>query len=153
MIKVIQGDLLEGEVNIIAHQVNCMGVFGAGLAKQIAKKYPEAKKDYIDYCKNKGQHNLLGDVLITEVEKYKITNLFSQKYYGRYGEYYKKYRRQTNYVALEKTLEELKRRYPDTKIGLPYKIGCGLAGGDWGIVYNIIDKVFKDSIVYLYKIE
>lgn len=35
MIKIIQGDLLEAKENIIAHQVNCKGVMGSGVAKQI----------------------------------------------------------------------------------------------------------------------
>ncbi|WP_411668007.1 hypothetical protein [Bacillus subtilis] len=39
MIKIIQGDLLEAKENIIAHQVNCKGVMGSGIALQIKKKY------------------------------------------------------------------------------------------------------------------
>ena len=41
------------------------------------------------------------------------------------------------------------------KIGLPYGIGCGLAGGDWEIVRMIIEEVAeeKNLDVYLYRLE
>ena len=29
-------------------------------------------------------------------------------------------------------------------MGIPYGLGCGLAGGDWNVVYNIINDVFYD---------
>lgn len=38
MIYEIKGDLLKAEETFIAHQVNCKGVMGAGVAKQIKNK-------------------------------------------------------------------------------------------------------------------
>lgn len=35
---------------------------------------------------------------------------------------------------------------------MPYKIGCGIANGDWETVENIIAKVFEDYEVTLYKL-
>ena len=37
----IRGDILQSDADIIVQQVNCRGVMGAGLAKQIASQYPE----------------------------------------------------------------------------------------------------------------
>lgn len=37
---VLEGNLLDAPFQFIAHQVNCRGVMGAGLAKQIKQKYP-----------------------------------------------------------------------------------------------------------------
>jgi len=34
------GDVLKAETKVIAHQVNCKGVMGAGLAKQVKSKFP-----------------------------------------------------------------------------------------------------------------
>ena len=38
-----------------------------------------------------------------------------------------------------------------TDIYIPYKIGCGLGGADWGIVQEIIEKTFdkRDKNVYI----
>ena len=52
MIKIVKGNLLDATEDIIAHQVNCMGVMGSGLAKQIRNKYPEVYANYKDYLKN-----------------------------------------------------------------------------------------------------
>ncbi|EGL17721.1 hypothetical protein HMPREF9413_4472 [Paenibacillus sp. HGF7] len=41
----------------------------------------------------------------------------------------------------------------EQSIALPYNIGCGLAGGDWDIVEQIIEEVFIDYDVTLYKFE
>ena len=35
MIKIIDGDLLNSEADIICHQVNCQGKMNSGVAKQI----------------------------------------------------------------------------------------------------------------------
>ncbi|MFW5962600.1 MAG: macro domain-containing protein [bacterium] len=151
MINIIEGDLLQANTDIIGHQTNCVGVFGAGIAKQIAKKYPYVKKEYTTYCKQKKPKELLGTYQISKTNSFLIANLFGQLHYGRYGEYYSKYKRQTRYNMLKSALESLHNDYPTQAIALPYQIGCGLAGGNWEQVKAIIDDVFNDSIVYLYK--
>lgn len=68
---------------------------------------------------------------------YTVTNLFSQDYFGR-G------KRQTDYDALRKALSNVRcvaTPLPArtlTTVRIPYKLGCGLAGGDWDVVYQII---------------
>jgi len=38
-------------------------------------------------------------------------------------------------------------------VAMPFKIGCGIANGDWEIVLDIINRVFKGYNVSLYKLE
>jgi O-acetyl-ADP-ribose deacetylase (regulator of RNase III) len=44
------GNLLDAQTDVIAHQVNCQGVMGSGVAAEVKKRYPEAfnsyRKDY-----------------------------------------------------------------------------------------------------------
>lgn len=35
MIEIVNGDLLQSNLPLIAHQTNCLGVMGAGIAKAI----------------------------------------------------------------------------------------------------------------------
>jgi len=35
--------------------------------------------------------------------------------------------------------------YPLTTVRIPYKIGCGLGGGDWSIVSRIIQEELVDK--------
>lgn len=51
MLKVIEGDILTVTHGIIAHQCNCRGVMGAGLALQVRNKYSKVYSEYIDAYK------------------------------------------------------------------------------------------------------
>lgn len=42
-------NILNSTETILVHQVNCMGVMGAGLALQIARKYPNIRQNSV--CK------------------------------------------------------------------------------------------------------
>ena len=57
--------------------------------------------------------------------------------------------RHTDYDALKECLERLHIWMEKNNIvtgGIPYKLGCGLAGGDWdGVVYPMIKKEFGDD--------
>ena len=144
--KIINGDILESNCNIICHQVNCRGVMGKGLAKQIKYKYPNVYNKYVSYC---NQNNILGTVLYVYIGNGQyIANLFGQNDYGMNT-------RKTDYNALEKCFQTIANhaREKHLSVAIPYNIGCGLGGGNWPIVLNIISKRFKDrSIVKIYKL-
>lgn len=143
-IKIIEGNLLEINVNVIAHQVNCKGVMGAGLAKQIRSRYPDVYTSYKKACN--AQTDLLGKVQLVATPDCRVANLFSQSNYGT-GKCY------TNYEALAMCLTKLRYRMETLglkELGLPYGLGCGLAGGDWKIVYEIIRDVFTPSEITVY---
>jgi hypothetical protein len=83
----------------------------------------------------------LGQTQIVKVENNKyVANFFSQ------DEYYPRDKCHTNYDAFRECCIRLKEFLKDKEytVGFPYKIGCGLAGGDWNVVYKIIEEVFVD---------
>jgi hypothetical protein len=45
-----------------------------------------------------------------------------------------------DYDALFLCLKKLFKMYEGQEIVIPAKIGCGLAGGDWNIVFDFISK-------------
>lgn len=151
MVKHVQGNLLYAKEDIICQQVNCQGAYGAGLAKQIADKYPDTKKEYVDFCNGKTSEKLLGEVLISKTDDFYIAHLFGQNYYGNYGPYKERLGRQTIYSALECSLRKLKNMYPNKSYGFPYMMGCGLAGGKWSVVRNMIGDIFQNQEVVIYK--
>lgn len=136
---IIQGNLLSADVDVIAHQVNCQGEMGSGLAKQVREKFPVVYKRYLEnYKNNKG--NQLGSCEIISVSpRRSVANLYGQDDYGRNGKY-------TDYEAIRESLESLNQQTLGKKIGLPYLLGCGLGGGDWNIVLEIIEHVFADRL-------
>lgn len=149
MINYIKGNLLDSDCNFICHQVNCQGKMGSGVAKQIRDRWPEVYSNYARVANSK----MLGKVQILYIEDANIprqcvVNMFAQEYYGYNGGRY------TSYDAFWNCLNELKGKIPKgATVAFPYKIGCGLGGANWEIIEKMIDIVFKDYGVFIYKLE
>lgn len=150
MIQIIEGNLFDTTASIIAHQVNCVGIMGSGVAKQIKKLYPRVFEQYQALCYGNCPGTLLGIAqpcyLFSnsniESEHKIIINLFGQKEFG----YDKQY---TDISALSQALHGLKYFMvgrTEQRIALPYKIGCGRGGANWEKeVYPMIQSVFLKS--------
>lgn len=61
----------------------------------------------------------------------------------------------TDYEAMRKALKYIKKwaENNNLSIAIPYGIGCGIANGDWNKVYKIIEEVFNDYDVTLYRLK
>lgn len=150
MIKHIKGDIFESDAYAILHQVNCRGVMGSGIAKQVKEKYPVVFLRYKEICEQHSGNpkDLLGLVLAISVKggcTGFIANLFAQDNFGRDNNLY------TNYDALKKCFERANEMFYGKTVAIPYKIGCCRGGGDWGIVYKMIEESFVDCDVVLYE--
>ena len=161
MIKIIKGDLLESGLPIIGHQVNCLGIMGAGIAKQIKSKWFTVFTEYAKFCnKFVSDYELLGKCQLVEVADDTtgyVANLFGEYSFAETVAPFEN--RNTDYEALREALLSLKVQALQLGIhdvGLPYKIGCGLAGGDWeGTVYPMIENIFGNDlnfVLWLYKL-
>ena len=148
-ITIIDGDLFTTEANVICHQTNCQGVMGSGVAKGIKERYPEAYRQYRSLCnKTFPKDKLLGHAQAVHIydEKKTIYNLFGQEKYGYDGKQY------TSHEALEKCFKYVVENKADGDIfAMPYRIGCDRGGGDWNIVYKMIEDIFVDCEVILYR--
>lgn len=149
-IQVKNGDVLQADVNIIVHQVNCMGVMGSGIAKQNRDKYPKVYEEYAEKCHKIGRYKslMLGDVLYTQIAPDKfVASVFGQLNYGWVRQY-------TNISALRMGLLNLKTyaEQNNYSIAFPYGIGCGREGADWAIVSKIIKDIFYEMDVEIWKL-
>lgn len=139
MIKHIKCNIFESGADVICHQVNCRGVMGSGIAKQVREKYPEVYEFYHAVCMTLEPSELLGRVISIEVDDgLWIDNLFSQENFGYDGKCY------TDYNALRQCLEEIMANHKNKTIAIPYLMGCHRGGGDWNVVYKMIEEVFSD---------
>lgn len=140
--KQIIGNILDVTEGIIVQQVNCQGVMGAGLAKQIRQKYPHVYGKYKDECGMIGFENL-GSVSFSQVdEKLSIASIFGQLRCGR-----DKSVVYTDYNALRRGLKIVSNSKRDAFVYIPHGIGCGLANGDWNVVLSIIEETIPDAII------
>ena len=143
MIKHIKCDIFKSGADVILHQVNCQGVMGSGVAKQVRERYPIVFKAYKALCaaKTNCTDNLLGTAQVcrTHGDKY-VVNLFAQNKFGYDGKCY------TDYEALKKCLQTVRSRFDNNNvIAIPYLMACHRGGGDWNAVYKMIEDIFGDS--------
>jgi len=136
-VKEIKGDLLASDVKIRCHQVNCKGVMGAGIAKQVKNKYPEAFEQYKALCDQFGSSLMGHTQFVACHDGTVIANLFAQDGYGGPGT-------QTDLAALDECLAKVAEFAFRTSatVGFPKLLGCGLAGGNWDEVGALIANYF-----------
>lgn len=144
----VYGNLLETDVYLIAHQVNCLGIMGGGVARQIREKWNRVYTEYKNYIKsyeNNNQKSPLGTVCYSVVGNHMIINIFGQEDVSWNS-------CMTDYNAVRTAFEDFISEYrksqhitDDTKlqIAIPYKFGCGLAGGDWNIMTELLEDIEK----------
>ncbi len=145
-LRVAGGDavaaLKSGDINVLAHQVNLQGVMGAGIAKQIREAFPNVYELYREAVRT---HELgLANVQLVRVGPSQwIANIAGQSKFGRGGNH-------TDYGALRMAFSDLAEFLDGTslRVGLPYGFGCGLAGGDWSIVSQIIAEHLPQAVLY-----
>ncbi|KAK3107265.1 hypothetical protein FSP39_010737 [Pinctada imbricata] len=157
------GDLLHmTDVDAICHQVNCLTVKSHGLSRRIAEQFPWA--DIYSFRKPLGRRNLAtmetrgtpGTIQTFEGETVpKVICLLSQWDYGKCGQ---SNRRISPYTDSKENrtlwFEQCLTLLGQTNfkyIAFPFKIGCGLAGGDWTtyrqLIKEFVKKYNKNAIV------
>jgi len=132
----VKGDLIqlaiEGEFDVIIHGCNCFCTMGAGIAKTIKQKFPEAYE--ADLQTAKGDESKLGTITWAETKDGELTivNGYTQFQWRGSG-------RKANYEAIREVFMKVKARFSGLRIGYP-AIGAGLAGGDWAVISQIIEE-------------
>jgi len=141
--KTIKGDLIQlfkdGQFDVIVHGCNCYSMMGAGIAKQIKNEFPQAYKADMSFF-IKTPENRLGKYSVAYYDGRFIINAYTQL-----GIKQSNMKSPVDYDAIRNVFESLMfAEFENRSIGIP-AIGCGLAGGDWSIVSDILDKIEKDG--------
>lgn len=153
MIKEIKGDIIRDGKGMICHQCNYQGVMGAGVAYQIKRSLlsPSQYAEYKQLCFDSG-YSLLGtnqyihcdnELVGANHEIQIVVNMFCQ------NEEHDWRGSRTNYDAMRECFNSILINAETLKLPvyIPGYIGCGLAGGDWDTVKNIIWDIFEKSDV------
>lgn len=121
----------DGDVPIIMRQCNCQRVMGAGLAKLIKSRCPNA---YAAYMSDKNMR--LGGYSVAIDNGCHVVNLYGQDRYGRRE-------RHTNYAALSMAIMRVVIDSGLKTFGIPKNIGCVNGGGSWFVVEDILVDIEK----------
>ena len=148
----VYGNLFETDVYMIAHQVNCLGIMGGGVARQIREKWNRVYIEYKNYIKSYEDNNKkspLGTSCYTVIGNHLVINIFGQEDVSCNS-------CMTDYNAVRTAFEDFisdyrrSQRIPNDaqiQIAIPYKFGCGLAGGDWNIMTELLEDIEKQHNV------
>lgn len=116
-------------------QKNCFHIHG-GLSREMARRYPKAA--LADKATERGAFEKLGTYEIVDCGDIKVINAYGQYYIGGVEE-----TSRTNYEAWEKIVAKLAWELPHgSVVKVPYKIGCGLGGGDFSVMHDIFFNKF-----------
>ena len=144
--KTIYGDLIEygkkGTFDVIVHGCNCFHTMGGGIARAIKQEFPEAYK--ADLLTHKADPSKLGTYSYAKVNNLIIVNAYTQYDFGG--------KMDVDYEALRTVFKRIAKDFHGLRIGYP-KIGAGLAGGDWDVIYPIICKALdkEDHTLVLFE--
>lgn len=150
----VLGDIVNAQVDVIAHQCNCVTKVGKGLSHSLFKQYPEA-----NIYRIRKTHSIPGNSIIIYVEKPRskvkyIANMLAQYYPGP-----SKYENDTPQMRVEwfkaclQQVADFMQGNQLTSLALPYRIGCGLAGGNWTIYEQVIREFSEHNFwlsIYMY---
>lgn len=140
----IDDDLLNSKEKYIAHICNCISYNSAGVAKAIFDRF-----SYSDTYSSRKINNFkdkVGSISIHgngKDQRY-IINMYAQYYPGK-----------SKYINSKLDSIKLRLEYFHQclisiseienleSIAFPYFVGCGLAGGDWKMYSNLLDRFAK----------
>jgi O-acetyl-ADP-ribose deacetylase (regulator of RNase III) len=128
---------------IIAHVCNDRGGWGKGFVLAISRRWPEPEADYRRWHRDRATNDFdLGATRLVQVAPdIRIANMVGQhgiKTSGTTGP-------PIRYDAVRQSLQHLARhaRELTASVHMP-RIGCGLAGGRWGLVEPLIISELVD---------
>jgi ADP-ribose 1''-phosphate phosphatase len=144
MISEKQGNLFDApKGSLIVHACNTHGAWGAGIASDFARLYPEYHKAYAQMCAKHG-NNLLGTALILQGKRHKVGCLFTSTGYGHKALYQSDILKATFH-----SLVDLFAQIPDTEIVHMPKINSGLFRVPWDKTLAVVEE-FKDKEIVIW---
>ena len=144
------GDLCQATEQYIVHQCNCVKRSAKGLAATLFEKFP-----YSECYKSRTQDDIPGTIKVCgngSNQRY-IINLFGQFTAGKPRN--PKDTKEMRLQYFNTCLDQISKIPNLQSIAFPYRIGCGLAGGDWEDYQAALENfaaVVKVPVV-LYKLE
>lgn len=152
-IKYVVGDatepqrLDENKIAVIPHCCNDIGAWGAGFVLALSRKWKEPEQHYLAAFSSKTNKPKLGDVQTVIVDRnVVIANIIGQK-----GVLNKNNLKPVRYYAIRNGLNILTKALPrNCEFHMP-RMGCGLAGGNWADIEEIIKEIVLpkfDVVVY-----
>jgi hypothetical protein len=127
-------DILSVNSGVIVHPVSCGGKMSGGFSHQVLKKFPTVLKDYVESTCSGSLFDRLGKASLVNIsEDLSIANVYCLMSSNDQNKF--------EYMAFKQALVHLTDLLPSSKFYFPYKLGCGLQGGNWKEIEKIIHSI------------
>jgi O-acetyl-ADP-ribose deacetylase (regulator of RNase III) len=156
----VKGDVttpqIDNGVALICHVCNDLGLFGAGVAAGIAKKFPKVKTNYTSYIdssyklekNSKGSGNPLGMVDFCDERDTGNTQIWVANMIAQHGVIPQE-KKPIRYASLVKCMEKVAKKVHtandvmglNVEIHAP-KFGSDLAKGNWIFITELIEEIW-----------
>ena len=151
-------DALSIEKGYIVHAVNCKGVVGGGIAKQVKNTFPETFEAYSSVCKEFGNF-MLGMCALTDGrENVTVANLFTSDGYGAQVDSPESILQATKFAVYDFYNSIFISNHVGSKIPLKIysnKFNSGLFNVPWEETFKVIEEVsnyfFNNCLPSFYK--
>jgi O-acetyl-ADP-ribose deacetylase (regulator of RNase III) len=157
MLDIVIGNIFDSKEKYLAHQTNCISKKSAGFAKDLFEKY-----NFADVYSNRTDPSQPGSIIISGdgIDQRFIISLMGQYYPGK-----PKYPlstldgTKTREKYFHKALMSIAKIKNLESIAFPWRIGCGLGGGNWeyylGTITNFANFIYEShgAKVIIYKLE
>ncbi|UQT03200.1 hypothetical protein TOTORO_03380 [Serratia phage vB_SmaS-Totoro] len=140
IVRVLKSNVFESEREIIGVTVNCVGVAGAGNAKEWKERYPEQYERYRSLCQ-KGKF-FPGSLLLmptTDGSGKKILLMATKNHWKDKSDI-------TWVTRIFTALAERCEQFEIDELAIPYP-GCGHGGLNRKEVFDIVHKAMEDTLV------
>jgi len=141
--NVIRGNLItlakSSVYDVMIHGCNCFNTMNSGVAKDVKENFPKAW--LMDQATLKGDRTKLGSYshhyYPDRHHGLQVINAYTQYNYGR--------GLMADYDAIDEVFKKIGEIYIGSDLNIIYpRVGAGLAGGEWEIIKEIIDKRLMD---------
>jgi O-acetyl-ADP-ribose deacetylase (regulator of RNase III) len=138
VITIKNEDIVNATEQYIVHQTNCCTTYPKGLSKHIFDKFPDAN---VYKCRNHFLKNY--DKPGTIIVRGKIINAMGQwdksKPKGDFDSY------KNRLAWFSQCMNAIVNINGIESLAFPYKIGCGLAGGNWDDYFTTIKRFSNEN--------
>jgi len=142
VIEVARKAVSEGATVFLPHVCNNRGVMGAGVAAALKNAFPSVDESYSLHCEENGG-NCLGHVDYVWYGRLCICNMIAQD--GFRGGMRPPIRYGALTFCMYDLADELLMHKADVKRIIAPMFGSGLAGGDWGVIKQLIHEHWLDE--------
>ena len=121
--------VLKGEVDTMMHVVNSQCTMDTGIAKQVKDRIPEVFKLHMEYPQYVGGYSTTDKVFnLYAIQNHKAGDkrIFNYGYFS---------------ISLFSLFDELEEEGFIGTIGVPYLLGTDKEGGDWDVIFEILESI------------